>query len=473
MNLQTTRFVRPLSALLCFAAASLVAQETPSAPQGEPQDADAVISQERVEQTLAWLSDDERRGRDTGSEQLEQAAQWLAARFAKAGLSQLREGSWFHEFGLPAWKVDSDAVELVLTRTLGKDDVKVVLEGGRDVRQLTPTALTGDDEDVTLADADDPRVRRMRMASGARRPVLLTMSEEHSDWQKSEGEHVTFARLREAARPILLVREDALPPLPEGTVEVPSWRAQWKVARSVETEVTQRNVMALWPAAEDSAHKDEFVVVSAHYDHVGEGRAVDGDGIYNGADDNATGTTAVVLIAEALARAGKRLPRNVLFVCFAAEERGLRGSRAFCDEPPLPLDKVVANLNIEMIGRPMPGNERKAWITGVQFSDFGDVCAGALQQSGLELVEFPMAGQLFAASDNYSFVRHGVVAHSVSAGSLHDDYHKPGDELAKIDLPHMTAIVRGLRDVAVALASREAAPKWNDEGRRMLERARR
>ncbi len=425
------------------------------------------VTERRVRETVSWLASDERQGRDTGSPELEAAGAWLAARFEAAGLQQVREGSWFHDFALPGVRIDSDKVELTLTRTAGDDEQEFALEAGADVRLWLPADGREGDEACTVAKVDDPVLQRLMRARSARRPVVLEVPTEHPFWRRSEGQHVVLTRRRQASRPTLLVREGLLP-ASGGDVE---WSAKWAVAAAEEVDVAQRNVMALLPADPESPVKDEFVVVSAHYDHVGVGRAKDGDSVYNGADDNATGTTAVVLLAEALA--GQRLRRNVLFVCFAAEERGLRGSRAFCEAPPIPLDKVACNLNIEMIGRPEPGNERKCWFTGAGYSDFAAICEGALGAEQVGVVEFRMGNQLFGASDNASFVAKGVVAHSVSAGSLHLDYHQPGDEVEALDLPHMTKIIRGLYDVTRVLADRDGAPRWNEAGQKVLERMRR
>ncbi|MCK5941465.1 MAG: M28 family peptidase [Planctomycetes bacterium] len=430
----------------------------------------ATITLPRVRDTVTWLASDERKGRDTGSKEIEQAGQWLAARFEQAGLQQVREGAWFHEFPMPGVRVDSDAVELTLTRKHGDDSKEFVLEPGKDVRLWLPSDGTEGDEPCTVAKVDDPVLQRLLRARSARRPIIIEVPESHAYWEKSKGVHAVMGRRRQAARPMMLVRDGLLPPAPTDGREA-EWSAHWSVGPSERTEITQRNVMALLPADPGSPTKDQYVVVSAHYDHVGLGSAKDGDAIYNGADDNATGTTAVVLLAEALA--GKRLRRNVLFVCFAAEEQGLKGSRAFCERPPLPIERVVANLNIEMIGRPEPGNERKCWITGAGYSDFAAICEQALSGEGIGVVDFRMADRLFGASDNASFVQQGIVAHSVSAGSLHEDYHQPGDEVDKLDLPHMTSIIRGLFDVTIELANREQAPAWNERGEQVLERMRR
>ncbi|MGC6487017.1 MAG: M20/M25/M40 family metallo-hydrolase [Planctomycetota bacterium] len=428
------------------------------------------IIEERVRETVTWLASDERSGRDTGSEELEQASQWLAKRFADAGLKQVREGSWFHEFSLPAVRIDSAAVELTLTRKIGDDSEGFELRADVDVRQWLPSDGLQGDEPCTVAKADDPVLQRLLRARSARRPVVIELPTSHPFWSQSEGAHTVLTRRRQAARPMLLVREGLLPAPPKGDKRV-EWTAAWSVGAPEQVEVPQRNVVAMLPAADDSPLRDQYVVVSAHYDHVGVGSALDGDNIYNGADDNATGTTAVVLLAEALAE--RRLRRNVLFVCFAAEEKGLRGSRAFCERPPVPLDRVSANLNIEMIGRPEAGNEQKCWITGAGYSDFAAVCEQALATEQVAVVPFKMANSLFGASDNASFAAKGVVAHSVSAGSLHEDYHQPGDEVAKLDIPHMTKIIRGLFDVTVALADRDGDLAWTERGRALVDRLKR
>jgi hypothetical protein len=425
------------------------------------------ITEERVRETVSWLASDERNGRDTGSPELEAASQWLASRFAAAGLRQVREGAWFHEFSLPAVRIDSATVKLTLTRKVGDASEDFVFEPDRDVRQWLPSDGLQGEEPCTVAKVDDPVLQRLLRARSARRPVIVELPITHPYWTKSGGVHTVLTRRRQAARPMLLVREGLLPPAPEGDDRV-EWTAAWAVGPAEQVEVPQRNVVAVLPAAADSPTRDEYVVVSAHYDHVGLGSALGGDNIYNGADDNATGTTAVVLLAEALAE--RRLRRNVMFVCFAAEERGLRGSRAFCERPPVPLERVSANLNIEMIGRPEKGKERKCWITGAGYSDFAEVCAQALATEQVEVVPFRMADSLFGASDNASFAAKGVVAHSVSAGSLHEDYHQPGDEVQKLDIPHMTQIVRGLFDVTVALADREGDLSWSERGEAFVER---
>ena len=426
----------------------------------------ATITEERVREAVGWIAADERAGRDTGSPELQATAEWLSARFAKAGLNQVKEGSWLHEFTLPGWLVDSSKVAVTLVRTAGKDVQEITLVADKDVRQLTVAdAVAGAKEECTVALLDDPVLQRLLTANNARRPVVCEVDEQSARWLAAGGSHRVLGNRRQAARPVFLVRAGLLPKAPADNAEV-LWSMTWSAPAAEKIEVPQHNVMALLRGTDKA---DEFVVVSAHYDHIGIGRPVDGDAINNGADDDATGTTAVLLLAEAMAK----MPaprRSVLFVCFAAEERGLLGSAGFCARSPVPLDKVVANLNIEMLGRPEAGKEGKAWITGADLSDFAAIAATALQRGGVEVVEFPMAAQLFAQSDNYSFARRGVVAHSLSAGSLHEDYHRPSDQVEKLDIPHMTKIIRACLELTLELANRDQAPQWTDKGKQRLQK---
>ncbi len=428
-----------------------------------------VLTEAHVHEVVSWLAADERAGRDTGSPELEATADWLAAHFQAAGLTPGVGDSWFQPWSMAGVRLDSDAVSVVLRRKVGDQDTKLPLEAGKDVRWWRPSdGLSGTDEACTVALADDPVLQQMLNAKSARRSIVLEVAEDDPYWLHAAGRHEVLGGRRAASRPVFLVRRGVLPAAPSDGSQV-EWSLTWTVPEAPKADVQQRNVVALLPG---TTKKDDFVVVSAHYDHIGVGRPVDGDAIYNGADDDASGTTAVLLLAEAMQ---KQPPpaRSVLFVCFAGEERGLLGSAAFCERPPVPLDHIVANLNIEMIGRPEPGNEGKAWITGSDLSDFAAIVEAPLQRAGVLLVDFRMADQLFLQSDNWSLAQRGIVAHSLSAGSLHSDYHRPGDEVEKLDLPHMTRIVRALLPAVRELADRDVAPSWNEKGRARTARRRR
>ena len=161
-----------------------------------------------------------------------------------------------------------------------------------------------------------------------------------------------------------------------------------------------------------------------------------------------------------------------MFVAFSAEEKGLRGSAAFVENPPVPLDRIVAVVNIEMLGRPERETEPFVWITGESYSNLATLAKPALAQAGVALTDFEMAERLFFASDNAPFARAGVVAHSFSAGILHGDYHQVGDEPQKIDVPHLCGAVRGIAAVVEDLATRTDRPEFTAEARESLTRGR-
>lgn len=427
------------------------------------------ITESRLAELVGWLAADERAGRDTPSPQLDAAAEWLGKQFAEAGLQQVVKDSWFHEYTLPGQRIDPTGLVVKLVRTYRQDKREFELKPGTDVRLWRPGDVpSGADEPTTVAQSGDPVLQQLLRAQSGRRPLVVEVDPANPQWQAAAGERLVLGGRRGASRPVFYVRPGLLPAFEPNQPEETAWTMTWQAPVAESLDVGLRNVVALLPGTDK---KDEYVIVSAHYDHIGIGMPVGGDGIYNGADDDASGTAAVVALARALAKTPCR--RSVLFVCFSAEEKGLRGSAAFAEHPPVPREQIVANLNLEMLGRPEEGKAGKAWITGNDLSDFAAILTAALARSGVEVIDFPMAGQLFAQSDNYSFVKHGIVAHSLSAGSLHQDYHRPSDEVGKLDIPHMTKVVRGLYAAVRELADRDAPPAWNEKGEARLKRLRR
>ena len=450
--------MRRLLAVLLFSGA-ITAQE--------------VITEAKVKAIVSYLASDELAGRDSPSPGLEAAAKYIADHFAAAGLQQVANDSWFHGYQLPGLRLDSTTIVLKVRREQGEKGEKTEQKEAKDLQADTEVRLyragdsIGEDDQVaTVASAGDARTDRLLMNPGSRRPMLLEIDTADPRWASSQGVHSLLGKGRQGGRPVFLVKKGALPP-GDPNAEDAHYVVNYKITAPQPADVELKNVVGL---LRGSSKPEEYVLVSAHYDHIGIGMPIDGDAINNGADDDASGTTAVVLLAEALAKQ-PRPARSVLFVCFSAEEKGLRGSRAFAERPPVPLEQVVANVNIEMIGRPDADKHQQAWITGPDYSDFAAIAGPALHRAGIELVGFDMAKALFAASDNYSLAQKGVVAHSISAGSLHADYHRPSDEVAKLQLPHMTAVIKGLREVVREFAEREQRPAYNDAGRKVLERA--
>lgn len=224
--------------------------------------------------------------------------------------------------------------------------------------------------------------------------------------------------------------------------------------------IMDANVVGMIEGA-DPALRDEAVVVGAHYDHVGIGNPVDGDSIYNGADDDASGVVAMLEIARAL-KAGPAPRRTVVFVAFTGEEMGLLGTRYYLEHPTVPLDRTVAQFQIEMIGRPdsLAGGSGKAWLTGYERSTMGDL----LRDNGIPIVPDPRPDQnFFSRSDNIAFARIGIPAHTLSSFNLHTDYHRPSDEADLVDYAHMTEVARAAARAVRHLADGERV-KWHPGG---------
>jgi len=221
-------------------------------------------------------------------------------------------------------------------------------------------------------------------------------------------------------------------------------------------------------AGSDPELREEVVVVGAHLDHIGiTGRpgarcpAIDADSICNGADDDASGVVTVLESARALAT-GAKPRRTIVFIAFAGEEGGPSGSRWYIEHPVRPIAKTVAQLQIEMVGRPdsLAGGPGKAWLTGYERSTMGEMLAAA----GIPVVADPRpAMNFFRRSDNYRFALAGIPSHGFSSFGMHADYHKAGDEAEKADWDHMATVIRGAAE-AVRLLADGPRPEWKPGG---------
>jgi Zn-dependent M28 family amino/carboxypeptidase len=204
------------------------------------------------------------------------------------------------------------------------------------------------------------------------------------------------------------------------------------------------------------AQLGEVILLTAHLDHLGARGNLD-DKIFNGADDDASGTTAVLELAEALAK-GTRPRRTIIFALFGSEEAGGYGASAFVGLPPVPLNNIVANLEFEMIGRSdrlVPADT--LWLTGYERTNLGP----ELAMHGAKMVADPHPEQnFFMRSDNIQLARAGVVAQTVSSFGLHSDYHRPSDDVSTIDFPHMTQSIQSMLSPILWLANSSFKPEW-------------
>ena len=246
------------------------------------------------------------------------------------------------------------------------------------------------------------------------------------------------------------------------------------IKTKVETLATQ-NVVAVFEGS-DPVLKDEYVALGAHYDHVGIGLPVNGDAIYNGADDDGSGTTALLTMAEALAKAPTRPKRSVLFVWHAGEEKGLWGSRYFTENPTIPLAKIVTQLNIDMIGRSKKEGDTN--VRNANLSGPNEVYVIGSKMMSTELGELTEAvnkdylniafnyryddptdpNRFFFRSDHYNYAKRGIPIVFFFDGE-HEDYHRPGDEVQKIDFQKMEKVTRTVYMLLWEVANRATRPK--------------
>jgi hypothetical protein len=221
------------------------------------------------------------------------------------------------------------------------------------------------------------------------------------------------------------------------------------------SEVSLANVVGVIPG---KSRKNEYVVFSGHYDHLGIGKAVNNDSIYNGANDDAAGTTSVIMLAKYY-KALKSNERTLVFVAFTAEESGGYGSQYFSRQ--MDAAKVVAMFNIEMIGTESKWGKGSAYITGYEKTDMGKILEKNLEGSTFKFYPDPYPDQnLFYRSDNATLARLGVPAHTISTSKMDSEpnYHKQSDEIGTLDMNNMTEIIKAIAISAKSIVNGKDAP---------------
>jgi hypothetical protein len=225
--------------------------------------------------------------------------------------------------------------------------------------------------------------------------------------------------------------------------------------------LTSVNVLGILRGA-DPQLSSEVVILGSHFDHIGIRSGAGEDSINNGADDNGSGTVAVIESARLIA-AGPRLKRTIVFATFTGEESGAFGVTYYTQNPVAPLERHVADVQVEMIGRPdtSAGGPGRAWLTGFERSTMGRtlVDAGLPVQADRRL-EFGF----FERSDNITFARLGIVAHTLSSYNMHEDYHTVDDEVERIDFAHMTQMIDVIANAVRTIANGPRL-QWNPGGK--------
>ena len=418
--------------------------------------------------TVSFLASDEMAGRNTPSKELEIASAYVAARFRGAGLEGLGpDGSFYQTTEI----IQTGPAASGLQLTLDEQPVATarVLFGTGEIVKIEgelKTAAEGSQKAVPVLMDDLSLPPQLRgnpagvIAMWSRRVKTLAESGASSVFVRTPQDSPLWQIASTvAANPIRLPSQfDFVVPvvLLEDTVQA-GQLVSASIPANIQIAAPVHNVIGLLRGSDPELSK-QAIIISAHLDHIGT-RGEGEDRINNGADDNATGVTAVLTMADAFASLTSRPQRSVIFMTFWGEEKGLLGSKYFAQHPLWPLDQIVANVNIEMIGRPEANAEEMAWGTGWTYSDLGDQMAAGAARVGVRIFHHEQFSEmLYARSDNYSFVQAGVIAHSFSAGSLHTDYHQPSDEVEKLNIVHMTRVIQGLFAGVLPIASGELTP---------------
>lgn len=399
------------------------------------------IKEKKVAKILKTLSSDEMEGRRTFTSGVDKAADFIAGEFKKAGLQPLDGLNEYHQrFKLFELKTTSLAVK-INDQQIDEDKCFAVASSE------SLNWKKGDAIDLVHIKSEDNLRSSIRAVMRAEQNQLVVVDQSHAEM---------FGRFRR-----FLSRANRSFELGQGpsSVFVISDEQEindFEVAATMEVSTHNlANVVGVIPGK----RKDEMVLFSGHYDHLGIGRPVEGDSIYNGANDDASGSTAVM----ALARYYSKMPqpeRTLVFVTFTAEEMGGYGSRYFSQQ--FDPNQIIAMFNIEMIGIIAEKGPSVAYITGFDKSDFGKILQDAVSEVKYEFIPDPYPAQnLFYRSDNATLARLGVPAHTLSStpmtsGPSH--YHQPSDEFETIDLGHMTDIIRGIALGAHSIISGVATP---------------
>jgi Zn-dependent M28 family amino/carboxypeptidase len=277
------------------------------------------------------------------------------------------------------------------------------------------------------------------------------------------GSGHTFAEMLELAD-----KEVALPRFPLGR----SLRARVRFDR---TTVESPNVVGIVRGG-DPALANEYVVLSAHLDHLGIGGAIRGDSIYNGAMDNAAGVATLIEIARLAKESGQKPRRSIILLALTGEEKGLEGSRYFAAHPTVPIESIVADVNMDMFLPLVPFERLTAY--GIDESDLGDVVRWVAERRGITIEpDAQPQRNIFIRSDQYSFIKRGVPSLSfkiafkpgspeaeVFARWVKERYHAPSDDLAQpVDQEAAAQFTKFLLEFSTEVANRPERPRWKDE----------
>ena len=492
-----------MSRLVALWAALLIGRPLHAQASGPLDRAAHTITADNLRDRIGILAHDSMEGRDTPSPGLERAAAYVAGEFRRLGLRPAGEsGTYIQRFGVSRWTVDTAASSLALAARGAAATVKF----GSEVRviggEISNRPLTGDAVLVagplTADVAREPRLRdrivllapdfqrslpsdlgdRVEEIARIARAVLILSNRDTATFAQrldSSMEPRLTPDFRDAdgGAPVIEVMERALGNVAavsgldlaglrslDSTVVrlLPHLRIDLRIARHYLQRSRAPNLVAVLEGR-DRRLRAEYVAISAHLDHVGmrPGRA---DSIFNGADDNASGVAGLLELAEAFSLPEARPARSLLFLVPSGEEQGLWGSAYYVRHPTVPLRQVVADLNMDLIGRNWVDS---VIVAGPEMSTLGATLrrvTGAHPELRMAAVadRWPKE-RIFYRSDHYNFALAAVPVLFFTSGT-HPDYHRPSDEAGLIDTEKASRLVRYVFHIGAAVANDPVRPRW-------------
>lgn len=392
----------------------------------EAQQVNKYIKEKRITKIISALASDEMRGRSATSPQdIERAATFVEKQFKKAGLQPM-EGLAGYRQEFPKKRVALEDLKVTLDGEAIPEErlLLVSLKNEISMDDQTPVDTIGKSQHLFST------ISQIEARPGNK---IIMVAKEHAENFKVAKQYLGRPRFwapdEEGQGSTVYILDQDRPT----SVRINATQSSQLV--------NMANVVGILPG---QSKPDEKVIFSAHYDHIGIQEAVEGDSIANGADDDASGTTAVIALAKYYSKM-KSNQRTLIFVAFTSEEIGGFGSKYFSEQ--LNSDQIVAMFNIEMIGKPSKWGQNAAFITGFERSDFGEILQKNLEGASFQIHPDPYPEQnLFYRSDNATLARLGVPAHSISTDQIPTDpyYHTVDDEVVTLDMANITAAIRGI-----------------------------
>lgn len=398
------------------------------------------IERAEVERVIGALAADSMQGRQAFTPAADRAAAFISAQFADIGLEHL-DGLTDYLQAFSVYAFSPGTASVVLNGRAVPRERIVVAAAADSLRWATGDSIRV----VTIGPGAEP-MQALTAAFRQRGNTLVLVPTRHRqtfDQIKGflSGPSRSVERTGRRNRVFVLTDD-------------PVARSYCVNATAAVEQVPAANVVGMIPGR----RREEIVLFSAHYDHIGIVSPVKGDSIANGANDDASGTTAVIELARYFKAKG-RPERTLVFVTFTAEEAGGFGSQYFPKQ--INPDHVVAMFNIEMIGKPAASGRNHVWITGFERSSFGTILQDAVRGTDYTFEPDPYPKEdLFYRSDNATLARLGVPAHSISTTPIDvdQDYHQVSDEVRTLDLDHLTNAIRAIAAGAAPIISGTATP---------------